>query len=202
MQNAKTFTWTIGSGNETNVINNFNLTEPMYEQLVFCPAGNGTNARSSNPLTLYPMWGIGIGLDKFYPGNVYGIYVTIWADTGKISSTQQVSSTLDPPANATVATIAESSISTTNNDSNATTSLNTFSSVGIPAAFVVVAMISALVWLNRKTFPSHLPRFPKLRRHGPAILCILFGTSMLLTLVSAIPTTYAGGIGPDIWQQC
>jgi hypothetical protein len=189
MQNAKAYSWTIGSGNDTHVINNFNLTKPMYEQLAFCPVGNGSYARSSDPLTLYPMWSIGIGLDKFYSGNAYGIYVNIWADTGKISNTQEVSSTLDPPANAAVATVAESSIPTTNNASNATANLNTFSSVGMLAAFAVVAMISTLVWSNRKTF---LPHSLKLRKRGTAILCILVA-SMLLTIVLATPTVNAGG---------
>ena len=64
------------------------------------PAGNASNARSSDPLTLYPMWGIGVGLDKWYPGNAYGIGVDIWADTEKIRDKEAEFSTLPPPAGA------------------------------------------------------------------------------------------------------
>ena len=193
IENAETFTWTIGSASDKHVINNFNITKPMYSHLVFCPVGNGTNSRSSNPLMLYPMWIIGVGLDKFYPGNVYGIYVNIWADNGRISNIQEASSSLDPPAGATVASMAESSIPTTNNETpDAAVSLNVFSGVWVFAALGGFMVFSVLVWFNRKMSLSHLLRLPKLRRLGRAILCILIGSSMLLALVSAIPSVNAG----------
>jgi hypothetical protein len=46
---------------------------------------------------LYPMWRIGIALDKFYPGNVYGIYIDIWADTKEVRHIKEVFATLDHP---------------------------------------------------------------------------------------------------------
>jgi hypothetical protein len=41
MSNAKTYSWTVGSGNETHLINKFNVTEPKVEQLVFCEVAMG-----------------------------------------------------------------------------------------------------------------------------------------------------------------
>jgi len=67
MKNAKTYSYTVGSGNEMYIINHFNVTQPMYEELIFSEVGNAPDARSSNPLELYPMWRIGVGLDKYYP---------------------------------------------------------------------------------------------------------------------------------------
>jgi len=43
-----------------------------------------------DPLTLYPLWRIRLYLDKLYPGNVYGIYVMLWADTGEIYKVQEM----------------------------------------------------------------------------------------------------------------
>lgn len=193
MQNAKAYSWTIGSGNEKHVINNFNVTRPMIKQLEFCPAGNASNARSSDPLTLYPMWGIGVGLDKFYPGDVYGIYVDVWADTGQVRDVQEVFSTLPPPAGAEVATIAESSIPTGDNQaSGVTAQSNMFPAVWVLAAFVVFTMGAVPVWLSRKKTLLHSLRLPKLRKIGGAVLCLLIGLVALVALVSAVPTVNAG----------
>ena len=44
-----------------------------------------TEARGGSPLILYPLWDIVLYFDKLYPGNVYGLWIKIWADTGKVS---------------------------------------------------------------------------------------------------------------------
>jgi hypothetical protein len=36
------------------------------------------------PLVLYPYWSVSLTFDKIYPGNVYGVKYSIWADTGEI----------------------------------------------------------------------------------------------------------------------
>jgi len=190
MQNAKTYSWTIGSDNKTYVINNFNVTKPMVEQLVFCKVGNAANARSSDPLTLYPMWRIGVGLDKYYPGNVYGIYVDVWADTGQVRDIQEAFSTLPPPADAGVATIAESSVN--NQTSVAEIGSNISPVIWIMfAALTVFTMLSVPVWVSKKK-TSRSFRLPKLRKIGGAVLCLLIGSTALVVLVSAIPTVNAG----------
>ena len=42
--------------------------------------------RGGNSLILYPSWYVAVGFDKVYPGNVTGLIVNIWADTGNVSS--------------------------------------------------------------------------------------------------------------------
>ena len=146
---------------------------------MFGEAGNASNARSSDPLTLYPMWRIGVGLDKYYPGNVYGIYVDVWADTGQVRDMQEVFSTLPPPAGAAVATIAESSIPKVNTSSLLQiTELNMFPAVWIVlAAFVVFAMGVCTCLVKPEEKPvAHSLRLPKLRKTCGAVLCILIGS--------------------------
>ena len=194
MKYAKTYSWTVGSGNETHVINNFNVTKPMVKYLVFCEAGNVSNARNSYSLTLYPMWRIGVGLDKYYPGNVYGIYVDVWADTGQVRDVQEVFSTLPPPASE-VATIAESSINTRTSADIA--QLNSFPAAWIIlTACAILAMGAIPVWLRTKKKPLYSLSSPKLRKVGGAVLCFLIGSVILVALVSAMPTvnasSYAG----------
>jgi hypothetical protein len=198
MQKAKAYSWTIGSGNETYVINNFNVTKPMYEQLVFCEAGNAVNARSSNPLTLYPMWRIGVGLDKYYPGNVFGIYVDIWADTGQVRGIQELFSTLPPPAGADVATLAESSTPTVNDQAPAGAAMsNMFPAVWMALATFAVFTVGVVpVWLSRKKNSGSL-RLPKLRKISGAVLCLLVCSVALVALASAVPT--ANAAYANIW---
>jgi len=40
--------------------------------------------RQKEPLTLYPYWAVELHLDHLYPGNVYAIFVGVWADNGEV----------------------------------------------------------------------------------------------------------------------
>jgi hypothetical protein len=189
MKNARAFTWSVGSGNQTIVINNFNITKPMVAHLMFCEAGNASNARDSDQLALYPMWRIGVGLDKFYPGSVYGISVDIWADTGQVKEIFELISTLSA-SNGETATIAESSIS--NQTSTATVQTDSFTAIWIVLApFAVIAISVFPVWLIRKKTPLHSLRLPKVRKIGATVLCILIGLVTLMSLASAVSTVNA-----------
>ncbi len=175
MESAKTYTWTIGAGDQIITINNFNVTKPVVKQLMFSQVGNANNARDSDQLALYPMWHIGVGLDKYYPGNVYGIYVDIWADTGQIKDIYEAFSTLPPPNNET-ATIAESSI---NNQTPVTVYLSSFPPTWVPfAAFSVIATTAIIVfslWLFRKKTSLHNLYLP-IQKFGAPMLCILISS--------------------------
>ena len=129
-------------------------------------------------------------LDKWYPGNTYGIGINIWADTGQIRDKGAEFSTLPPPAGVAVATIAESSIPTVNNQTSHNTSgFNIFPTFWIVLAAFVSTILSIPVWLSRKrSLPSSL-RLPKLRIRliTVAMLCILIiGTALL------VPAAHAG----------
>jgi hypothetical protein len=186
MKNAMNYTWSVGTLNQTIVINNFNVTKPMVKHLMFCEAGNASNARDNDPLALYPVWRIGVGLDKFYPGNVYGISVDIWADTGQIKDIYELFSTLPAPIGKT-ATIAESSIST--KTSTAAVQTGGFPAIWIAVApFAVITMGVFPIWLIRKKTPL---RLPKMRKIGAIMLCVLIGSVALFCLSSAISTVDA-----------
>ena len=173
MERAKTHSWKVGSGNNTFEVKDFKVTKPMVTQLVFCTSLYADKARSDDPLTLYPMWRIGVGLDKFYPGNVYGIYVDIWADTKEIRHVQETFSTLDP----------ELVGSQLFDESNAVSI--------VWAAFPVVAIVvlgTAPICLSRKKNSSRLYNLSKLRSFGITIglLCLLLSSAVLLVPISKV----------------
>jgi hypothetical protein len=197
MKNAKTYTWKIGSGNQTFVINNFNITKPVAKELIFSEAGNADNARDSDQLALYPLWHIGVGLDKYYPGNVYGIYVDIWADTGQIKGINEVFSTLPSPANET-ATIAESSII---NQQPSTVDSSSFPTIWI--ALILLPIIptgASSIWLLRKKAIAHMLLLPKIRKFSAIILSLLLSTATMFSLVAAVPVANATAVA-DIWGE-
>ena len=187
MRNTRDFTWTIGSGNQTVLINNFNVTKPMTEELIFGAAGN---SRGSDPFALYPVWHIGVGLDKYYPGNVYGIYVDIYADTGQIKDVYEVYATL-PSETSDYASIADSSISNktvTDIHSGAAS----FSAVSLPLVLFLMLAIGgvSIALFAKKTLMQSL-QLPKTRKINAIVLCVLISSVALVSLVSAVPTVEA-----------
>lgn len=196
MQNARTYSWEVGSDNQKYLINNFNVTAPVFGNLIFDTADSASITRSNNPLTLYPVWRIGVGLDKYYPGNVYGIYVGVWADTGKVRDRQEVYSTLPLPIDAEVATIAESSIT----DKQTSGFDSGFPSLWLLAALAAFTMGAVPVCLNRKKTLAHSLRLPKLRKTSALVLCIIMICfAALMALASAVSTVNATDGCVDIW---
>jgi hypothetical protein len=145
MEQAKAYTWDVVVDNETVEVNNFNITATLVKQLVFCNSLNTDNIRSEDCLTLYPMWRIGVGLDKYYPGNVYGIYVDVWADTGQIRDVQEAFSTLDPPTDE-IANFTESTIEKTVGQEVHSGQLDLFLFVFM--VFATLTFGSFFVWLD------------------------------------------------------
>ncbi len=76
----------------------FNVTNAMVIKKIFSSSLRVDKPRSTDLLELYPMYHVWVSLDKFYPGNVYGFNVYIWADTKEVCYINPRVTTLDPPA--------------------------------------------------------------------------------------------------------
>ena len=75
MDHITTYSYTMPGGVE---ISGFNVTEERTEAwLVPSPR---------EPYTLYPLWSVKLYLNQTYPGSVYALLVSLWADTGNVSS--------------------------------------------------------------------------------------------------------------------
>ncbi len=88
---AQNYTYQV-SGNVTSAVSlaGFQIAPESLSDMtlsyVNCP--DVSNARNGSPFNLYPSWWVPLGFDKFYPGDVSGIAVTVWADTGQVGSTE------------------------------------------------------------------------------------------------------------------
>ena len=93
---AKAHSWSLKLEANTLDAKNFNESNVRWTSLIFDDSLNTNKARSEDVLALYPVWRVGIALDKWY-GYMYGIEVDVWADTGEVRSVQEAWSTMPPP---------------------------------------------------------------------------------------------------------
>ena len=97
MEASESFSWNMGSGENKAAIKDFTVANAMLWETVFCSSLYADEFRSEDALTLYPIHHIWVSLDKFYPGNVYGFNVYVWADTGEVCAINERVFTMDPP---------------------------------------------------------------------------------------------------------
>jgi hypothetical protein len=80
LETAKEYSWSLKLEADALNVNNFNESNVRWASLVFDNSLNTNETRSEDTLELYPVWRVGIALNKWY-GQMYGIEVDIWADT-------------------------------------------------------------------------------------------------------------------------
>ena len=138
-----------------------------------------------------------VSFDKFYPGNVYGMNVYVWADTGEIGHMQERFSTIDPPTDlvATEDDIARASNDQTANNDVIHTNLFLATWILLPISGILIGLIYVRLNKNRSLPKLRLPRkFSALRFGRVIILCVLMGSTVFVDLsistVNALP--YSG----------
>jgi hypothetical protein len=102
---AKNFTYQVNTGkvNQTVSLAGFQVSPLSINRatLSYVSNPNESLARGDNPFNLYPAWYVPLGFKKFYPGDVTGVSVVIWADNGKIGPMNTMA--IDPEiANSTI----------------------------------------------------------------------------------------------------
>jgi hypothetical protein len=96
---------------------------------------------------LRPYWDIRLYLDDVYPGNVFGVTVFLWADTGEIISVSNMASGGSSSSGDSTTETVPSSTDTTSGDSNLASNL--LVPLGIAAILAVIA-VSAVVAVKRR----------------------------------------------------
>jgi hypothetical protein len=85
---SKTYSYEGTTDNGTETVTGFDIAPESlgHETLSYVNFPDPDTARDGDPFTLYPSWYVPIGFNKSYPNGVTGITVTVWADTGEIST--------------------------------------------------------------------------------------------------------------------
>lgn len=181
----------------------FNVTNAIVIEKYLAPAVYaGNNAtRSDNPLELFPMYNVWVSLDKFYPGNVYGFNVYIWADTKEAYYINQRISTIDPPADL-IATATDNIHASDNQTVASTIALNADNLVilitVLASAVIILVTLPAYLHTKRKTSPLPLLPNSRLSKISGTLLCVIICTPLLFAVL-AEPVAGANVGGAAVW---
>lgn len=90
---SKNFSYNITNekGENETIFGPFALADTSLARtsLGYINLNNQKDARGGNPFDLYPAWYVTLGFSQFYPGDVSGMTVLIWADTGEVRATHE-----------------------------------------------------------------------------------------------------------------
>jgi hypothetical protein len=180
---SKNFSYEIVSNNVTSTVTGFKIAPESlgYATLSYLNFKDSSSARGGDPFTLYPSWYVPLGFDTFYVGDVTGITVSIWADTGKLS-------TMGPM----VADIA--------NDISAAKKTDTQGfnqdSATLSAPIMIIAIFSAVgvSLVSRKKISTLLGNKRLFSKFWGTLIC---GIILLNTILVAIPAVNASSTIPN-----
>ncbi len=177
---------------------NINETNIRWASLIFDSSLNANRTRSEDVLALYPVWRVGIALDKWY-GYMYGIEVDIWADNGEVRYIQEAWSTMPPPEGvltANMSTVGE--LTSQTSDENPTTMSNSQTSVvdeaesnimmwiTRPTIVAAVMGIALVLVITKKKSHSYNLLKPRSLKTGGILLGVLILSMIVLTPIAAV----------------
>ena len=182
MSHAKAYSLTHSSDNTTVSVMRFNVTNAMLLETIYSPSiyVDADKVRSSDLFEAYPLMHVWVSLDKFYPGNIYGFDVYIWADTKQVCYIHNRISTVDPPADL-VASVQDYTAESLDSHSS---SEGILSSLPTVASVLVVTVTIPIYLYMKKTSRIVLPKLRVLKVNG-LLLILLILSSVLMIAVSA-----------------
>lgn len=184
---ARSHSWTMQLDEDTLDERNFNEKSVSWSALTFDSSLNANKTRSEDVLELYPVWRIGLVLNKWY-GHLYGIEVDIWADTGEVRSIQEAWSTLPPPEGVPTANASAQSSSVSK------AKLNLTLIVALP---ILAAVGIAIVWMDRRKESQYYSLLKRRElKSGGILLCILIASTISIDGIVAVNATTRAGV---IW---
>jgi hypothetical protein len=95
METAQNYSYTIINQNgtqQTISCSGFNISPKSYERakLIYVNSVNQEYARGGDTYKMYLAWCVPLGFESLYPGDVSGLTVILWADTGRVCSVSQM----------------------------------------------------------------------------------------------------------------
>ncbi|MCJ7559706.1 hypothetical protein MUO79_03685, partial [Candidatus Bathyarchaeota archaeon] len=178
LDSARRHSWSVQLEEDTLDVKNLNEKRVSWSTLIFDGSLNADKARSEDPLRLYPVWRVGVTLNKWY-GDLYGIEVDIWADTGEVRSVQEAWSTLPPPEDNSTANV------------NSQASANLAMLITFPTVAAATGAIMVLVKQKKKLHTYNLLKRSGLKAGG-ILLCILISSIILFAPIATVNATTRG----------
>jgi len=153
MNAAENYSWNVSMGgdNPPVTVTEFTIVGVSETTLQIGNYATKNESRGGDPLTLYPGWRVKLYFDKLYPGQVYGLDIGIWADTGEVNDIRTLMYLGDVPYNGEPAdnedsTEQPSTGEPNNNDSNP--DLTTILLIALLAS--ILAVIGATITYSKR----------------------------------------------------
>jgi len=155
MNAAENHSWNLSSGTTVTEFNIVGVSETTL-QIGNYPTKN--ESRGGDPLTLYPGWRVKLYFDKLYPGQVYGLDIGIWADTGEVHDIRELLYLGDVPYSGEPAdnedtTEQPSTEEPNSNDASPNPHLTTILLTALIASILVVILVT--IYSRRKKKNAH-----------------------------------------------
>jgi hypothetical protein len=185
LEAAKEHSWSLKLDDDTLDVKNFNETNVRWTSLFFSGSLDADKTRNEDLLALYPVWRVGVALDKWY-GYMYGIEVDVWADTKEVRRVHEAWSSMLP----------EEGNLTANLDQKPLVSGVTPNVVALIVfqTFAMFAFGTSVIWMFRKKKPQY---YNMLKRKGHKLrgilLCIMLSLPIFLGVISTVNATNPRG---------
>ncbi|WGM90307.1 MAG: hypothetical protein NUK63_04090 [Candidatus Bathyarchaeum tardum] len=198
MDASKNYSWTVYMGEDkpSVEVTEFTVEGVSETKLTFSNYPSKNDSRNEDPSTLYPIWNVKLYFDNFYRGNVYGLNIAIWADTGKVHEVRPMIWMDDLSSDKTITDNEITSELSLNEDSNETSS--NLSSVPWIALPITAVFGVTIVYSKRKNSPNKLLKITKaaVSKLSRLLLCLL----MVVSIVPmATQTVKADDWGITLW---
>jgi hypothetical protein len=173
---------------------NFNSSNVVWTALIFDDSVKADEARSEGGLTLYPVWRVGIQLNRWY-GNLYGIQVDVWADTKEVRCVQEAWSPMIPSTEETADQVSD--VESLNGQASVVSEKALDSIILVPLSiFGAFSILSFAVLVNRKKLRAyHLPKLHAPRAYG-IVLFVMLSLTVFVPIATVNATQTKGAV---IW---
>jgi hypothetical protein len=155
MNAAEDHSWNLSRG---TTVTEFNIVGVSETKLSIGNYPTKNESRGGDPLTLYPGWRVKLYFDKLYPGQVYGLDIAIWADTGEVHDIRELLYFGEVPYSGEPAdnedtTEQPSTEEPDNNDASSNPDLTTILLTALIASILVVIVV--IIYSRRKKKNAH-----------------------------------------------
>lgn len=159
MNAAENYSWNVSMGgdNPQVTVTEFTIVGVSETTLQIGNYPTKNESRGGDPLTLYPGWRVKLYFDKLYPGQVYGLDIGIWADTGEVHDISTLLTLGDFPYNGEPADNEDSTEQPSNeepNNDDANPDMTAILLIALTAS-IAVAIGAAITYSKRKKKNSH-----------------------------------------------
>lgn len=201
------YSWTVSMGTDNPLIQvtEFNIEKVGKTTLMFGNYVPRQETRGGTPLTLYAGWRIKLYFDKLYHGNVYGLDVGIWADTGEVNDIRTLKLLGDYPSTRNLDNTEGTLVLDSNENVNNKTSSNNpvITWMGLSTAI----MIGVIIVYSKKEKKASHDLHKKVKTNSLRLSGILICFLIMLTIfpmVMSNPTAnasdYVIGLYGSTWE--